>query len=32
VFHGFFGMREFIEPAQQAFDDVTKALREALGA
>ncbi len=32
VVHGFFGMREFIEPAQQAFDDVTKALREALGA
>lgn len=31
VFHGFFGMREFIEPAQQAFDDVTKALRAALG-
>ncbi|MGH9032043.1 MAG: alpha/beta hydrolase, partial [Acidimicrobiia bacterium] len=23
VFHGFFGMRDFMEPAQQAFDDVT---------
>ncbi len=31
VFHGFFGMREILEPAQQAFDDVTKALRAALG-
>jgi len=29
VFHGFFGMRELIDPAQEAFDDVTKALREA---
>ncbi|MGH9049222.1 MAG: alpha/beta hydrolase [Acidimicrobiia bacterium] len=32
VFHGFFGMRDFMEPAQQAFDDVTKALRAALEA
>jgi acetyl esterase len=31
VFHGFFGMRDFMEPAQEAFDDVTKALRAALG-
>ncbi len=31
VFHGFFGMRDLMEPAQQAFDDVTKALRQALG-
>jgi acetyl esterase len=31
VFHGFFGMREVMDPAQQAFDDVTKALRRALG-
>ena len=31
VFHGFFGMREVIEPAQEAFDDVTKAVRMALG-
>jgi acetyl esterase len=30
VFHGFFGMRDFMEPAQAAFDDVAKALREAL--
>ena len=31
VFHGFFGMRDFMEPAKEAFDDVTKALRAALG-
>lgn len=31
VFHGFFGMRELMEPAQAAFDHVTKALRSALG-
>jgi acetyl esterase len=31
VFHGFFGMRDLMDPAQQAFDDVTKALRRALG-
>lgn len=31
VFHGFFGMRDLMEPAQQAFDDVTEALRAALG-
>jgi acetyl esterase len=31
VFHGFFGMRDLMEPAQEAFDDVTKALRKALG-
>jgi len=31
VFHGFFGMRDLMDPAQQAFDDVTKALRQALG-
>ena len=31
VFHGFFGMRDLMDPAQQAFDDVTKALRKALG-
>jgi acetyl esterase len=31
VFHGFFGMRDLLEPAQQAFDDVTKALRRAFG-
>jgi acetyl esterase len=31
VFHGFFGMRTLMDPAQQAFDDVTKALRRALG-
>lgn len=31
VFHGFFGLRELMDPAQQAFDDVTKALRRALG-
>jgi acetyl esterase len=30
VFHGFFGMRDLMEPAQQAWDDVSKALREAL--
>lgn len=30
VFHGFFGMRDFMEPAEAAFGDVTKALREAL--
>lgn len=30
VFHGFFGMRDFMEPAEVAFGDVTKALREAL--
>ncbi len=30
VFHGFFGMRDLMEPAQQAFDDVSKAMREAL--
>jgi acetyl esterase/lipase len=31
VFHGFFGMRDLMEPAQEAFDDVTKALRVAFG-
>jgi hypothetical protein len=31
VFHGFFGMRDLMDPAQQAFDDVTKALRQAFG-
>ncbi|HEX6312904.1 MAG TPA: alpha/beta hydrolase [Acidimicrobiia bacterium] len=31
VFHGFFGMRDLMEPAQEAFDDVTKAVRLALG-
>ncbi|MGQ0802430.1 MAG: alpha/beta hydrolase [Actinomycetota bacterium] len=31
VFHGFFGLRDLMDPAQQAFDDVTKALRRALG-
>jgi len=30
VFHGFFGMRDLMEPAQQAWQDVTKALREGL--
>jgi acetyl esterase len=30
VFHGFFGMRDLMEPAQEAFDDVTKAVRMAL--
>jgi acetyl esterase len=29
VFHGFFGMRDLMDPAREAFDDVTKALREA---
>jgi acetyl esterase len=32
VFHGFFGMRDLMKPAQQAFEDVTKAMREALTA
>jgi acetyl esterase len=31
VFHGFFGMRDLMDTAQQAFDDVTKSLRRALG-
>ena len=31
VFHGFFGMRDLMDPAREAFDDVTKALRRALG-
>jgi acetyl esterase len=31
VFHGFFGMRDILDPARDAFDDVTKALRKALG-
>ncbi len=30
-FHGFFGMRDLMEPAEQAFADVSKAMREALG-
>jgi acetyl esterase len=30
VFHGFFGMRDLMEPAQEAFDDVAKAVRTAL--
>jgi acetyl esterase len=31
VFHGFFGMRELMEPAQHAFDEVAKAVRTAFG-
>jgi acetyl esterase len=31
VFHGFFGMRDLIDTAHEALDDVTKAARRALG-
>ena len=31
VFHGFFGMRDVLDPARDAFDDVTDALRKACG-
>ncbi len=30
VFHGFFGMREALDPAKEAFDDAATALRGAL--